>query len=202
LRFDKSSGELTSQIPISLPADVDVRSFALTKSDEYYVGGFYTDAAPPTLQYSSYSAIFRADGSLNKTVEGVTQQALGLDTLEHPFDNAVTVAEDGRIYIAQKGKVYILSQDGNIIRTLHVRRPPQAVISGMSKNGTTLNIDFWISQPQKPGHHILTKLDSNSGNVLGSYTPAPGVGIPVCMGDNFMFMRYPRGVVELVTAQP
>jgi hypothetical protein len=200
--FD-SDGEVMTNTHLDSPPNLFVTSFSVSDDGSMLVGGFFMQEAESELRGKSYLGIFGRSGVLAKDagseLPGQDLQAFAKGTYVH---TPVTAGLDGNFYVLNNGVVLVMSEGGDIIRRLKVRRPEKATLAyAMVLSADLLSVEFFIPYDDGVMKPVFVVIDSSTGAPYGTYRASDDMGSCLCFSrqDGYTFSRTDKGKIQLLT---
>jgi hypothetical protein len=204
LGFD-SDGHPTSHVHLDIPTSLVITTFAAADDDSFLVGGFYNADAASELRGKSYLAAFGRTGRVTKEADAdLPTQDLKAFAKGAFLYSPVTAGVDGNFYVLEGDSILVMSEGGDIIRRLKVRRPPgDGHVYEMALSSGLLSIEYLIPNGDGTLRPEFVVLDTATGAPYATYRPAPELGsVCLCFSrqDGYTFSHTDKGKTTLLTA--
>lgn len=203
--FD-SDAQLESQVSLDTPLHFWPDDFAVAENGIIFLAGHFGIDASRVQQGKRFAGIFAKSGKLLTEVKLADLENLDLKRPLFGNGGSVAVGIDGNFYFLRPDKIDVLSQSGELTRTIPFQMPsPDVFTSDLRLSGGLVSIDLPKSM-QKPGvvHHEFLVLDAFTGGSFGLYLPPEDVGAPLCFsrtsGFTFLSVDNDTGKFKFVTA--
>jgi hypothetical protein len=220
----------SASAPTLLDADFEVYTFAAFAGGSFLVSGVRRDALNKNDHGRNFTAVFSADGrelaqlsfpkpsgsaragtksdgppnssrneSLNDNDAEPAAPTLDLADAE--------VGREGNLYVMRASSpalIYVIAPSGQIMKTLKIAGPADAVANGFHVSGNRLAMSFWSEDGE---NQMMVVADAQTGRKIASYSDSSELGPSfACYSADegvFTFLRLGEGnSLEVIRAQP
>jgi hypothetical protein len=168
-------GAMKKPISLEVPTDVQVTDFAVFDNEFLFVWGYHNERSSKELQGKRYEAILTDSGQVSREL-AVPMPKIDIGNLGGLTDGAVA-SSSGRLYFLGPNQITVISQTGEVARTLQFRKPdPKAVSAKLYISGGMVVIAFNTISTDGQVSRSFLALEEDSGDVLGYYKPSSELG--------------------------
>lgn len=185
-----SDGKITSRTRLETPANLTTFDFAVFDDQVVLVKGYFNSNAEKYIQGKNYVALFENSGSLRRRLlSDMGTVNLSTESSSLPAGEVV-LGDDGYAYILRERDILVMSETGEILRTIRFDPPTQeAVASRINVSQGTLSIAFTTTLKN---HQVIRSfLIIRPDGTQRMYEAGPDLGNDVCYTntDGIIFLK-------------
>ncbi len=202
LDFD-SDGDVKHRTRLEVPDHVEAKKLAVFDDGVMYFAGFFTRLAPVDQRGASYVALFESSGKLRTRLTGYPAIKLAELGTKIPEGAALT-AQDGNLYVLSPDKVTVVSENGDIVRSMPFTKPdPETSAVRLDVSEGLLSI---VLAKTGKNHLEIRKylvIYAVTGEKFGYYEASAELGnTDVCFSrtDGYAFTQGDNGQLKLINA--